>query len=105
MKKLLFLALVLSGSAYAALPPLAQGIREIDAIVTDPELYQLLGSSEAIQQVIKTEGGYAVLTRNYYLRVNVKYIPNQLIGPASFELRFSQPIDLRSCQDQCSLDE
>ena len=104
MKKYLFLMLMLSGSVYAALPPFAQSLREIDAIVSDPEFYELLGSAEAVQQILKTDGGYAVMTRNYYLRVDVQYLPNQKIGPAAFKLRFSQPIDLRGCNDnQCSL--
>lgn len=100
MKKFLFLALLLSGSVYAVLPPFAQSLREIDAIVSDPELYRLLGSAEAFQQILKTEGGYAVLTKNYYLRVDVQYLPTQRIGPVSFQLRYSQPVDLRECNDQ-----
>ncbi len=97
MKKFLLLALVLSGSVYAALPPFAQSAREIDAIVTDPDLYELLGSAEMIEQIIKTDGGFAVISTHYYLRVDVEYLPSRLVGPASFQLRFGQPIDLRAC--------
>lgn len=101
MKKLLVLALILTGTAFAVLPPCAQSLREIEAIVSDPELYQLLGGAESVQGIFKTNGGYAVFTQNCFLKVDIKYLPTQRIGPAAFELRFSQPVDMRICQPSC----
>ena len=86
MRKL-FLILLFS-TAYAALPPLAQSMQEIEAIVSDPELYQLLGGAEPIQEIKRIEGGYLVSTRSQAVQVVVTYLPRGGPGPAKFSLEF-----------------
>ncbi len=85
--------------AWALLPPLAQSVREMEAILEDPRLYDLLGSAESLQQILRTPEGYLILTRKYAVRVELEYAMQRKIGPASFELSFSDPIplDARAC--------
>lgn len=91
------LALLLFGTVYGALPPLAQSAREIEALVSDPELQKRLGSAEAIEEIRRTDEGYAVLTRSRLLLVQVEHLSSrQKIGPVSFQFRFQEPIPLTS---------
>ena len=85
--------------AWALLPPLAQSVREMEAILEDPRLYDLLGSGETIEQILRTPEGYLVLTRRYAVRVELEYSSQRKIGPAEFELYFSDliPLDMRVC--------
>lgn len=95
MKKLIFI--FLASTTFAALPPLAQSTRELQALLADTRLYESLGSAELIKDIIRTEKGYLVLTQNYAMRVDVKYGggDRKVIGPIHFELEFQQPVDLR----------
>ena len=92
MKKLMFI--FFASATFAALPPLAQGIRELQTLLADQRLYESLGSGEAIKEIIRTESGYLVVTRNYELQVDLKYGggDRRLIGPIHFELEFKEPI-------------
>lgn len=87
MKKIAFILLSFS-TLHAALPPLAQSSREIKEIMADPRLYQSLGGAESILQILKVDGGYEISTLHRTILVNVNYVPNQMIGPISFELDF-----------------
>lgn len=89
MKTALFLACAIS--SFAALPPLAQSQREIQALLTDPHLQEGLGSAESIQEVIRTETGYVVMTQNYSMRVDVIYGETTRPGPVPFQLQFHPP--------------
>lgn len=94
MKKWVFI--LLASTSFAALPPLAQSSREIQALLTHSQFYQNLGSAEQIQNIIRTEEGYLVLTQNYAMLVDIKYGGEQKrIGPVQFQLEFHEPIDLR----------
>jgi len=91
MRKFLFLLAISCGAAYGLLPPLPQSIREIEAILADPRLYQSLGSPEMIVGIERTEHGYVVLTSNYSLQVTLTYTPLPYPGPAQFVLDFHTP--------------
>jgi hypothetical protein len=95
MKKWIFILLASTG--FAALPPLAQGIREYEALLSDPKFYQFLGSAETIRDILRTDHGFLVFTEHYVMKVDVLYRgrDQRLIGPAQFELVFEEPIDLR----------
>lgn len=95
MKTCLFL-LVFSMTGFAALPPMAQSAREMQALLSDPRLQEYLGSAEAIQEIVRTGEGYVVLTENYVMKVNVVYSQSKRPGPVPFELDFQKPIDLRT---------
>lgn len=91
MRRFLFLLAISCSTAYALLPPLAQSIREIEAILADPRLYQSLGSPEMIVGIERNEQGYVVVTRNYSLQVILTYTPLPHPGPARFDLDFQPP--------------
>lgn len=88
---MLIFIVVLCGGLNAALPPLAQSIREIEAIIKDPQLYQLLDSAESIRDIKRTDGGYLVITAHQSLEVTITYLPSDRPGPAKFALQFSSP--------------
>lgn len=97
MKKLFFI--LIASASFAALPPLAQSTRELQAVLSNTQFYQNLGSAELIKDIIRTEQGFLVLTQNYAMRVDVKYGgrgDQKLAGPVPFELEFHAPIDLRT---------
>ncbi|MBS0624907.1 MAG: hypothetical protein JSS32_02515 [Verrucomicrobia bacterium] len=101
MNKIIFttlLGLTPFAAAFAALPPLAQSSREIQAILVDPRLQEMLGSAELIQSITRTEEGYVVITSNYQLRVDVEYKSSQRIGPVSFDLQFYEPVAVQRGQ-------
>jgi hypothetical protein len=91
--KLLALFLGAAAALQAALPPLAQSAREINALVSDPHLQELLGSPESIETIVRTEEGYALMTPHYLLRVDVHYLEGK-IGPVPFEFTFHIPEQL-----------
>ena len=94
--KLFFLSLITS-SLFGALPPLSQSLKETQALLADPRFYHSLGSAESIREIIRTESGFLVLTQHYALPVEVVHSPkdSKMVGPIPFELKFSDPIDLR----------
>lgn len=93
MKKMFLLALLtLSQVGFAALPPLFEGVREIQAILADPQLGTLLSSGEVIEQIVKNSTGFSIITNKSYLRVNVEYLPQGRPGPAKFSLSFQTPV-------------
>jgi hypothetical protein len=95
MKKLFFI--LLASTTFAALPPLAQSTRELQALLADHRLYESLGSAERIKEILRTEHGYLVLTENYALRVDIQYGGghSKVIGPIHFEFNFHSPADLK----------
>jgi hypothetical protein len=94
MKKTCLSLFLASSSLFAALPPLAQSSREIQAVLSDSQLQTLLGSAEGVQEIIRTEGGYVVMTQNYLLRVDVEYLSASRPGPVPFRLHFQEPVEL-----------
>jgi|SRR5579872_5411668 len=76
-----------------ALPPAIQRMKEIQAIMAHPFLYDHLGASELIESIEKTENGYLIYTQNYSISVEVVYISEgRKIGPVEFRLEFSEPV-------------
>jgi hypothetical protein len=97
MKIVCFIILAGIGSAFAALPPLAQSTREMQALLSDPHMQGWLGSAEPIQSIIRMQNGYLIMTQNYAMRVDINYGgEDRLIGPVPFTLEFSQPVALRT---------
>jgi len=73
-----------------ALPPKFQTKREKKAIRESEEVKNLL-NNEKILDIRKVEGGYLVLTENQELHVKINYLPNEMPGPARFELGLGEP--------------
>lgn len=94
--KYLCLSLLFGSTLFGALPPLAQSIREMQAILGDSQMQKLLGSGESIQEMIRIETGYAVITTRYILHVDVEYQKPKFPGPIPFALHFYDPIEKRS---------
>ena len=93
MKKWIFI--LLASTTFGALPPLAQSVRELQALLADGRLYEALGSAEVIQEIVKTERGYLVMTQNYSMEIDIKYGGGEkrIIGPVHFELEFHERVD------------
>lgn len=87
---------LIASTTFAALPPLAQSTREMQALLSDGKFYESLGSAEQIKEIIRTDQGYLILTQNYVMRVDVKYGggDRKIIGPIHFELEFNPPVNL-----------
>jgi hypothetical protein len=95
MHRSIFLAAMsLTFGMFGALPPFAQSVKELKALVSDPRLQELLGSGEEIREIVKTDSGYAVMTRTRFLKVDVEVKSLGHPGPVPFELHFFQPVDL-----------
>ncbi len=93
-KPFLFLILLVSANLSAALPPYYQGVCEMQAVLSDTRLSELLGSSERVLSLAKSEDGYIVMTKSRLLLVDIMYLSGHGIGPAHFDLRFNQPVYL-----------
>jgi len=72
------------------LPPEIQEEIEKQAILANPKLVELLGNA-IIESIEKNEDGYLVITSDYQMQIDVKYLPQPMPGPAQFELNFHQP--------------
>lgn len=92
-----FISLFFSSSLFCALPPLAQSSKEIQELLADSRLYSLLKSSDIIKEVIRTEEGYVILTKDRLLRVDIEYLPQSGPGPRKFEFHFHMPILIAPC--------
>ena len=95
MKKILLLIL-LPFCLFAALAPLPQSLKEIEAILTYPSLSDFLPQSATINQITKVLDGYLILTNSHIVKVTVMMDKQSRIGPKKFTLKFSQPITIQS---------
>lgn len=94
MKTILIIILCLFAvqlSVSAALPPLAESIAEIKAILNDPELIDSLGVADSIESIQRNDAGYLVVTRNKTLQIDLVFLPAMRPGPAKFDLKFQNP--------------
>lgn len=74
-----------------ALPPLAQSIREMKAVLQDERLYQMLESGDWIESIAYEENSYLILTaKKRRLRAEVTYLPVEQLGPVHFALSFEE---------------
>ena len=91
--------LVLAGTpAMAALSPLYQSMREIEAILRDGHLVQAFANQEAIMSITTpSRDVYEVKTKSCTLTVNVVDAPpkpgeEMMVGPRQFALEFADPV-------------
>ena len=91
MKKLALLLTLLTCHLEGILPPLHQGVRELQALLSAPELAEKLPSGDLIEQIKRTAYGYTIVTNKRTLEVHVHYTPTGKIGPADFTLEFQEP--------------
>jgi hypothetical protein len=92
MKKFLFITLFLAtmgSSLFAALPPLTQNVREIEAILHSNELMDKLNQADVIEMIKHEGNSYIIITEDKRLVVDVVYLSGQKkIGPLEFKLVF-----------------
>lgn len=104
MKKLLLTVaiLVLSGSAFAALPPFFQSATEIKAVLENQDVIARLESSGMIDSIVRAENSYVVKAGLCMLSVEVYYqepTPGYN-GPAIFELHAGEAVCSTATQNQ-----
>lgn len=87
--------LLFSTPAFALLPPLYEGIKEVKTILASSDLSQKLQSGEILETIQKNDAGYLITTNQHQLQVDVTYKQTGKIGPAEYELRFHEPIPLK----------
>lgn len=93
---LLVAGTLVTHSAEGALPPLYESTKEIQAILGSPELGERLSSGEVIEKIEKTSSGFAIVTNQHRLEVDVVYKPQNYMGPQSFKLVFKEALSLKS---------
>lgn len=96
MKKFLLTLPLLAGtSLFAALSPLNESIAEMNAILKNPKLTDSLPTTETIQEFLRTENGFLLITDNYQMAVDLAYQPSTQPGPQKFSLTFHSPEPLQ----------
>lgn len=101
MKKFLLTAAVISGSSlFAILAPLHESIVEIETILKDQRFAKSFKPSESIQEIMKTENGYLIVTDNYQMDVELTYLPSNRPGPQKFELNFRSPVPVQEVGEE-----
>ena len=90
IRLLCILCLAFQLEVFALLPPFYEGAREIEAILAAPDLSDFSG--EQILRITKIEGGYEIETTSHLIQVQVQILHSNKIGPAEFQLIFSDPI-------------
>jgi hypothetical protein len=99
MRVVAFLILFLSTfNVYALLPPFYQSTKEIIAILNNSEVANKLGAGRSISEIIKTDTGYKVVTRECRLEIKVVYSDrkDRMVGPAEFKIELGE----LSCQSE-----
>ena len=91
---IVILAMIYASTVCGVLPPLAQSSRELQTILSDGRLLECLGSAGLLHNIVKTEEGYLIITRDHKLRVDVEYLPTHRVGPAAFQLHFYEPVSV-----------
>lgn len=96
MKKAIFTILILlsSSSMFAALPPLYQSLREIDAVISDERMAEYFTSADYIEVIKRNEEGFLITSNKRMVQVDVEYIPAKMVGPSKFQLHFHEAQDI-----------
>jgi hypothetical protein len=94
MKLLLFTSLLSFLPIEGLLPPLYEGIKELQTLLASPLLAQKLQAGDVIEKIEKTEKGYKVTTNKRELEITLHYSSDHKIGPADFTLEFGEPEDI-----------
>jgi hypothetical protein len=100
MKKYLCILAMFASPAFALLSPLNESLVELQALLKDPAMTAKLKTSETIQEIVKVEQGYLVITDNYQMQVDLTYQPMNRPGPQKFTLKFQDPVPLQSDSEE-----
>lgn len=90
MKKLLIaMGLCLMATpGFALLSPINQSIREIQTMVTSPEVPENFGQIGTIQEIKREGNSFTLKTQEKEMVVDIIYSPAQRPGPRPFKLVF-----------------
>lgn len=88
---IIMLALGLTSSSFAALPPIYQSIREYNALLNDPNLSSSFTPGETIAKIERHTDHFEVITEQHKMDVMVIYDEPRNIGPVEFHLEFLPP--------------
>jgi hypothetical protein len=97
--RFIIIAVILIGcitEVHGALPPLFQGKREIETILSSKELTQYIPAGDLLEQITKTPTGYMIITNKRVVAIIVNYQPAEQIGPAKFSLQFQTLIEFQN---------
>ena len=79
---------LLSCKAFAALPPMPESLREIEAILSHEFLKSPEMTAETIWQIQKTETGFILETTHFIIPIEIISLPKENLGPAPLEVQF-----------------
>jgi hypothetical protein len=85
---LTLVASLLTSTAFAALPPLYETLKEFKTLIEDPRLEHSLTSADAIEKIERNEQGFVITTNKRTLIVKIAYEPAMRPGPAKYKLIF-----------------
>ena len=89
------LFIITSSVGFAALPPFYQSAKELKDLLSDQRLAEKIGSGQMIQDIIRTEKGYLIVTPRVRLDVEVHYYPPKYgVGPSQYEFYFHEPVQV-----------
>lgn len=98
MKKLFASAVLLvcfmGQTAHAALPPLWQSVREMEAILSSDQLGAHFVSGELLEDIVKVGNAYLVRGSQSAVFVEVINVPQEMAGPVKFKLKWYPISDL-----------
>lgn len=106
-----FILVCYCSPVFSLLPPLAQSLVEMKAVLSSKELYSAFDTSETIQEITRVEDGFLVITEGQEMFVAVHYdkISEKKVGPQKFSLEFHSPrpfsFHLHSFHANCPLED
>ncbi len=91
-KGLLFALLLVNTAAMAALPPTAESMRRVKAIMDSHEVYDKLGATNWITAVKETTDGYELTSEKCTLRVSLTELEQKekIIGPLPLKVNVGE---------------
>jgi hypothetical protein len=93
----IFIGFLIGASGFAALPPFAQSLKEIEQIIKHADIYTKLGVGSPLESITLAEDNdqrtYVIKTANCTLNANVVYLPLEpgIVGPAKFRIDLGTP--------------
>jgi hypothetical protein len=87
--KLIAILSILAMPLCAALPPFAEAKREVKAILESEELAEFIPYSDCLEQIIKTENGYRIITNKREVEATIHYEENSNMGTKKFSIEYN----------------
>lgn len=94
MKKLLIALCLLSAPCFAVLSPLNQRLKEINTLVTSPEMSQYLTQYDVVEDIKREDNTFTITTNEHTMQVDIVYKPLHHPGATPFEFIFHPAVAL-----------